>query len=175
MNQEYALLSSVQRFGTIRGKKAWHKILYFENLIANDFIFRWNSYGPYSDDVQQFFDDAYMDEIIDVQKEQVGYGGIQYNISLNQKGNQVLQSLENDNSIDHERINQALEFSHKILNDKTPREMELLTSVHYIISDNEELDSEEIFEIIANSKPDSNFTLDEVEWALEVLHEFNLA
>src|SRR5437867_13313612 len=118
MNREYALLSSVQRFGIIPGKKAWHKILYFANLSSNDFIFRWNNYGPYSDDVQQFFDDAQMDGIIDVQKEQVGYGGIQYNISLNQKSNQVLQSLENDNSIAHERINQALEFSNNIISGK---------------------------------------------------------
>ena len=175
LDRDYESLAVIEKFGVVPGKKALHKILYFTSLQTGDFVYRWNNYGPYSDEVQQFFDDAYIDNITDVREEQLNNGATQYNISLAERGNKNLQLLKQDNSINHEKINNAIDFSHKLLHDKTPRQMELLASVHYITSYDKNLDSDKIWEMINTLKPDSNFSLNEVEESLLELHNFKLA
>ena len=175
LDRNYTLLNAIEKFGTIPGKKALHKILYFTNLQTGDFIYRWNNYGPYSDEVQQFFDDAYLDNITNVQEEILNNDATQYNTSLTQLGNQTLQSLKEDDSINHEKINNAIDFSYNLLQNKSPRQMELLASTHYIVSYDKDLDSRQIWEIINTQKPESNFTLDEIEESLKELHDVNLA
>jgi len=175
MNREYALLSVIDRFGTVPGKKALHKILYFTNLETDDFIYRWNNYGPYSDEVQQFFDDSYLDNIISVQEEQINNFAIQYNTSLEERGRRMLEELSNDPQVNRQRIDPAIDSAYNLLHDKTPRQMELLATAHYITSYDRELDDDEIWEIVNKLKPESHFSLQEVEDALTTLHQSNLA
>jgi len=175
MNREYALLSVIDRFGTVPGKKALHKILYFTNLETDDFIYRWNNYGPYSDEVQQFFDDSYLDNIISVQEEQINNFAIQYNTSLEERGRRMLEELSNDPQGNRQRIDPAIDSAYNLLHDKTPRQMELLATAHYITSYDRELDDDEIWEIVNKLKPESHFSLQEVEDALTTLHQSNLA
>jgi len=174
MNREYTLLSTIGRFRTVPGKKALHKILYFTNLKTGDFIYRWNNYGPYSDEVQQFFEDSYLDNIITVNPEPLTDVATQYNTSLAQRGETLLGTLQQDDSINHERINEGIEFAYNLLHEKTPRQMELLASAHYITKYYQNLDSREIWEMIDNLKPDSNFKLEEIEESLTTLHDYDL-
>ena len=175
MNREYALLSTIDRFRTVPGKKALHKILYFTNLQTDDFIYRWNNYGPYSDEVQQFFDDSYLDNTISIKEEQLNNYAIQYNTSLEERGRRTLEALRENPLVNRQEIDNAIDFAYELLHDKTPRQMELLASTHYIASYYNELDSDEIWRIIDNLKPGSHFTLQEIEDSLATLHQFNLA
>jgi len=175
MNREYSLLSVIDKFKVIPGKKALHKILYFTNLQTDDFIYRWNSYGPYSDEVQQFFEDSYQDNIISIQEEQINNVAIQYNTSLEKRGKKILEVLRENPRVNRQKIDNAIDFVYGLLNERTPRQMELLASVHYINSYNNELDDDDIWKIIDNLKPESNFELEEVVESLAVLHKFKLA
>ncbi|PBO85844.1 MAG: hypothetical protein COA77_01390 [Thaumarchaeota archaeon] len=175
MNQEYTLLSVIDKFGTVPGKKALHKITYFTNLQTDDFIYRWNNYGPYSEEVQQFFDDAYLNDNIAVDEIQLNNVARQYNTSLTEQGTTRLEYFRNINNENYERINSSIDFAYNLLNEKNPRQMEILASVHYIINYDCTFDSERILEIINQLKPQSHFTLEEVTEALTILHGVQLA
>ena len=108
MNREFTLLSVIDRFGTVPGKKALHKIIYFTNLQTEDFLYRWNNYGPYSEEVQQFYEDASLDNIIKVREASLGGSATQYNMSLDQSGKKMLEELANNKNINHDRILFAL-------------------------------------------------------------------
>ena len=175
MNKEYSLLKAINKFDIVPGKKALHKILYFTNLQTHDFTYRQNNFGPYSEDIQQFYVDASSDNTILVREEALNEVAIQYNISLDQRGKTQLETLTSDETINHKVIDSAIDFAYDLLNDKNPRQMELLASVHYITNYDCELDSERIWGIINTLKPKSNFSLDEVEEALDILHTVKLA
>jgi len=175
MNTEYAFFSAIEKFGIIPGKKALHKILYFTNLQTDDFIYRWNNFGPYSDEVQQFFDDYCLDNAISIQEEQLNNFATQYNTSLEERGKRILETLRENPRVNRERIDNAINFAYELLHKKTPRQMELLASVHYITSYDNQLDDDEILRIINELKPESNFSLQEIEDSLASLHEFHLA
>ncbi len=169
MNREFTMLSVIERFGTVPGKKALHKIIYFTNLQTEDFLYRWNNYGPYSEEVQQFYEDSSLDNIIKVREETLGGSATQYNMALDQSGRNRLGELTNNDNIDRERILSAVNSSYELLHEMTPRQMELLASVHYVTTFDPKLDSRRIWEIIDKLKPESNFSLEEVEGSLTVL------
>jgi len=169
MNREFTLLSVIDKFGTVKGKKALHKIIYFTNLQTEDFLYRWNNYGPYSEEVQQFYEDASIDNIIKVREESLGGSATQYNMSLDQSGKKMLEELANNKNINHDRILSAINSSYELLNGMSPREMELLASVHYVTTYDPNQDSRRIWEIIDKLKPESNFSLEEVEGFLTIL------
>jgi len=173
MNNDYTLLEIINKFGTVPGKKALHKITYFTNLQTNDFLYRWNNYGPYSEEVQQFFDDSYLNDIIAVDPKPLKNTAIQYNTSLTKEGNVLLQQMKSENKT-VKRIDSAIDFSYTLLHDKSPREMELLASVHYIADYDCTYDTERIWEIINKLKPESNFSKEEVEESLNILKKFKL-
>ena len=156
----------IDRFDVVPGKKALHKITYFANLQTDDFMFKWNNYGPYSEEVQQFFEDSYLDGVIDVKKESVNTVAVQYNISLTEQGRVMLQHTpaSHDQTV---RIDQAIDLSYDLLHGKKPREMELLASVHYLAKYSS--DPENIWTWIAKLKPESHFSQDEVNKSIEIL------
>jgi len=174
MNRDYTLLSVIDKFGTVPGKKALHKIIYFTNLQTDDFVYRWNNYGPYSEEVQQFYEDASLDNIIQVKEEALGGFATQYNMSLDQRGKKMLEELSKNKNTDFEEITPAIDFAYNLLHKMTPRQMELLASVHYITTYDPNLDDDEILKIIDKLKPASNFSLQEVADALAVLCDNHL-
>jgi len=174
MKKDYVLLSSIKKFGVVPGKKALHKINYFINLKTDLFIYEWSNWGPFSQEVRQFYDDAYLENIISVNEGILGNSSIQYNIQLDQKGFNTLKNLENDLNLNKETIDNAINFSYELLKDMTPRQMEILASVHYINSYDNSLNADRIWKIINRLKPTANFSLDDVKVALEKLKEKKL-
>ena len=71
-------------------------------------------------------------------------------------------------------IDDAIDFSYELLKNKTPRQMEILASVHYIISYDNSLNAERIWKIIDRLKPTANFSLDDVTNALNELKDKQL-
>lgn len=169
MNKDYALLSSIRKFGVMPGKKAFHKINYFANLKTDLFIYEWRNWGPFSQEIQQFFDDAYLENIISVKEETLANSSTQYNILLDQKGVQILENLSQQQELNKNEIDDATDFSYELLNGKTPRQMEILASVHYIYSYDNSLNTEKIWKIIDKLKPAANFTQEDVQSALSEL------
>lgn len=174
MNKDYVLLSSIKQFGEVPGKKALHKILYFANLQLKFFIFGWRNWGPYSEEIQQFYDDAYLENTINVNEEILQNSSIQYNIQLDKKGKHILSKLEASNEVDHDKIDTAIKFSYNLLHEKTPRQMELLASVHYISSRDSNLGAHQVWEIINRLKPKANFSEDDVNKAISELNQHQL-
>ena len=174
MNKDYALLLSIKKFDVVPGKKALHKINYFANLKTDLFMYEWRNWGPFSQEVQQFFDDAYLDNVILVEEEVLGNSSIQYNIKLDQKGYKILENLEHNQNLNKKMIDNAIDFSYELLKNKTPRQMEILASVHYIFSYDNSLNVERIWKIIDRLKPNANFTQEDVQRALNELKEKKL-
>ena len=174
MNKDYALLSSIRTFNVVPGKKAFHKINYFANLKTDLFMYEWRNWGPFSQEIQQFFDDAYLENIISVREKTLANSVTQYNIQLDQKGSQILENLEKEEELNKEEIDSAINFSYEFLNGKTPRQMEILASVHYIFLYDNSLNVERIWKIIDRLKPDANFTQEDVQRALNELKEKKL-
>ena len=163
--QHFAMLYTVNKFKMVPGKKALQKILYFSNLKSNVFNFQWNTYGPYSEELQYLFDDSYVDNIITVKKTPLQFtSGTQYDTSLSSKGEEYLKTLNKDPS-----IKKAINFSYSLLKNKSPREMELLSSVHYIATYENTSNSTKIWEIINELKPKAHFTKENVKEAISEL------
>lgn len=168
-------MKTIDKFGTVPGKKALHKITYFTNLETNDFLYRWNNYGPYSEEVQQFFDDSYLDSLISVDPKHLNGAAIQYDTSLTEQGGSLLQEMKDEHENQFAQIDKAVDSSHRLLRDKSPREMELLASVHYIATYDRSYNAETIWKIINKLKPESRFSREEVEKSLGTLKKANLA
>lgn len=171
MNRDYALLSSIRKFNVVPGKKALHKINYFANLKTDIFMYEWRNWGPFSQEIQQFYDDAYLENIISVNEETLGNSGTQYNIELDEKGSQILKNLEQKQELPKDRIDKAVDFAYALLNGKTPRQMEILASVHYVYSYDKSLTAERIWKIIDRLKPAAHFSQSDIQNALDELHE----
>ena len=169
MNKDYALLAAIKKFGTIHGKKAFHKINYFANLKTDLFMYEWRNWGPFSSEIQQFYEDACLENTILVSPKTLANSATQYNICLDQNGEKTLESLSNDKKVDRNAIDDAIDFAHELLNGKTPRQMEILASVHYVHSYDDSMVPEKIWKIINRLKPAANFTQTDVEWALSEL------
>lgn len=168
--QYFATLYAISRFGTVPGKKALQKVLYFSNLKSNVFNFQWNTYGPYSEELQYLYDDAYLENVISVNKTPLQFTmGTQYDTTLSDKGKTYLKSLSKEPN-----IKKAVDFAYCLLKDKTPREMELLASVHYIASYEDTTNSTKIWEIINELKPKAHFTKENVKEAVSELKAMKL-
>ena len=71
-NKDYAVLKAVEVFGTVRGRKALHKILYFANLKEHMFKYQWYKYGPYSPDLAPTIANHVSSESLRVEKDESG-------------------------------------------------------------------------------------------------------
>lgn len=164
-------LHTVRKFGTIYGKKALHKILYFEDLESNDFSYRWEKFGPFSYELKFLFEDAVADGLLDINPIPLSTkDAIQYNMYLSNKGKEFLDK----NSLDPEATNR-IDQTYNFLKDQNPRSMELLASVHYLIRNNNcPVDANKIHGIIKSLKPKSGFKLSQVDEAISELRKNHL-
>jgi uncharacterized protein YwgA len=126
-----SLMYAIQKFGSVPGKKALHKIIYFANLKAEIFPFQWHKYGPYSEELNYVLDDTIMEQLVEVAPTNLLVRtGQQLNMKLSSRGLDFLESsAPSDTS-----IKKAVDFAFDILNGKNPRQMELLASTHYIVT-----------------------------------------
>ncbi len=163
--KNYAILKTMKEFDKIEGRKALQKILYFINLEAKIFPYQWNTYGPYSEEIKYQLDDMVLDGRISVEKVELATRGrIQYNMKLTERGQSFLDSLEATPEIDSKIKN-----VHTLLNGKSPREMELLASAHYIATYKNGEYFDKVYEIITDLKPNAGFKESDVDIAVNQL------
>ena len=146
--KDYAVLKAVEVFGTVRGRKALHKILYFANLKEHMFKYQWYKYGPYSPDLAPTIANHVSSESLRVEKDESG-GNTRYDMSLAAGG---IRLLGHDPEIE---IDAAVEWAHDLLDRMDPREMELMASVHYLASCVRE--QGEVYGLMQRLKPAANF------------------
>ena len=158
--KDYAVLKAVEAFGTVRGRKALHKVLYFANLKTHTFKYQWYRYGPYSPDLVYKIADHVSDGSLDVEKGG-SVGKTRYDMSLSSTGRKMLKYGP------YKEVDSALGWARGLLGDMSPRDMELMASVHYLVWRGHERG--EVHGIMHNSKPESGFTKDDVERALRFL------
>lgn len=170
-NKSSAVLYAIKKFDVVPGKKALQKIMYFANIRSSLFSFQWNNYGPYSEELNYIFEDAAIDGTIHVMPKSFSNSEIkQYNMELSESGSSGLESFKLDR-----KLKTSVDFAYKILRGKTPRQMELLASVHYIVNDNEcNTDPEYVWSIINLLKPEQGFTQKDVMKAIEELKNLKL-
>lgn len=157
----------------IQGKKALQKSLYFFNQNQGLFSFRWGDYGPLSNEIQQIVDDVIRKGSVNItqvptQKEGIFIQQLQYSNENN--------SYFEDVSIP-DNINRNLDEIVDFISEKTPRELELLASVHFWATRQRELmgeySTEYVLEKLTNLKPQAQFTRGDVESAIDTLEEQN--
>lgn len=158
--KDYAVLKAVEVFGTVEGKKALHKILYFANLKTHTFRYQWYRYGPYSPDLVYKIADHVYDKSLNVEK----FGSSdkpRYDMTISAAGIELMRYGP------YEEVDSALRWVHELLGGMTPRDMELVASAHYLVWRGHARD--EVHGIMHGLKPESGFTEADVEKALEFL------
>lgn len=158
----------------VHGKKALQKSLYFLNEKSHLFGFRWGDYGPLSGEIQQIAEDLIARGYILVTKIATKKDGIfiqQMDYSPN--NDSYFEELKMPPDLDF-KLNEIVKFTAG----KSPRELELLASVHYwAIRQQDLLDEysvEYVLEKLTELKPDAGFKQSDVENAIETLvtHEY---
>jgi uncharacterized protein YwgA len=153
------------------GKKALQKTMYVANQMSETYSFRWDQYGPYSEELKYVLEDAISDGLIKVDLKQLQIkDGKQFDMELTKQGRDLFQTIPLDS-----RTKRGIDLAYKMFKEKTPRQMELLASTHYIIKDNnDEIDVKTIHEILQMLKPNAGFTLDDVNTAVDELKKWKL-
>ncbi len=149
----------------IRGKKALQKSLYLFNQKFRIFGYRWGDYGPLCGEIQHIVEDL-------ITKGDVSITEIPTKKEI--AVIQHLQSFVSDVSIPSE-IETEIDNIVSFVADRTPRDLELLASVHFWAERQQELmdeySIEYVLEKLAQLKPEANFTQKDVEYAIDVLEE----
>lgn len=171
LNKDAAMLYAIKKFKVVPGKKALQKILYFANIKTDAFSFQWNNFGPYSEELNFLFEDAAIDGVIEVTPKSFPNSEIlQYNMRLSDSGLELLNCMKIDR-----KVKAGIDFAYRVLKGKTPRKMELLASVHYIIKNNDcNTDPRYVWEIITMLKPEQGFTQDDIISAIKELQSIKL-
>ena len=144
----------------ILGKKALQKSVYFFNLKHRYFYFKWEDYGPFNVMVQQIVRDlSYSNKIcikgIETKKSGAVIQNMQYNTN-----SETFENFPKD-------MDRTLDHIVNFIEGKSPRELELLASVHYWAQrqhcQTNSYDAKYIHERLTELKLDAGFTLDNVE------------
>lgn len=158
----------------VHGKKALQKSLYFLNEKFHLFGFRWGDYGPLSGEIQQIVEDLIARGYILVTKIPTKKDGIFIQqMDYSPKNDSYFEELKMPPDLDF-KLNEIVKFTAG----KSPRELELLASVHYwAIRQQDLLDEysvEYVLEKLTKLKPDAGFKQSDVENAIETLvtHEY---
>jgi uncharacterized protein YwgA len=172
LNKFNSLLYTIQKFGSVPGKKALHKIIYFANLRAETYAFQWHKYGPYSEELNYILDDAIMEGLVDVAPtDLLVRNGQQLNMKLSNIGLDILKSSHSMNA----SVKKSVNFAYDILKEKNPRQMELLASTHYILTQsNDQMNAKSIWDVLITLKPHSGYTQDDVAMAIKELKNLML-
>lgn len=168
------ILYLIKKMEKVPGKKALQKITYFINTavpLALDFKLYW--FGPYSEKLASILDHLMIEGIIEVE-EPNPYPMFH----INKKYNDLVEDLISDtlSEEDKKKIDNII----KKIKDKTPMELELLATIHFIYSVFKELEESsdiKIKEKVLNTvkeKKGRKFKEIEIKKAYEFLHENGL-
>jgi uncharacterized protein YwgA len=158
----------------IHGKKALQKSMYFLNEKFHLFGFRWGDYGPLSGEIQQIAEDLIARGNITVKNVPTKKDGIFIQqMEYCAKDDSYFEELSLSKDLDSE-LNEVVKFTAG----KSPRDLELLASVHYWAKRQQELLDEYsvdyVLEKLTELKPDAGFKQSDVENAIDTLetHEY---
>lgn len=155
----------------ILGKKALQKSLYFFNLGFNIFSFKWGDYGPISGEIQQIIEDLITSGNVKVteiptKKE----GAVIKKLQFSEEANPRFSEIKFPSHIEN-RLDETIEFTAG----KSPRDLELLASVHYWAKKEQfavdKYSKEYVFEKLTQLKPDAGFNQKDVEFAIKILEK----
>jgi len=156
--KEYAVLKAVEVFGTVKNREALSNILYFTDLKSHTFNYRWCAYGVCSPELEPKISyHVYFSFDAKGEREEK----TEHDLSLSAHGARLLGNNR------HEEIDAALGWAHGLLDGVSPRQMDLLASVHFLYSCGNGRSA--VREIVREMKPVVAFTAGEVEWAMEFL------
>lgn len=156
--KEYAVLKAVEVFGTVKNREALSNILYFADLKRHTFDYRWCAYGVCSPELEPKISyHVYFSFDVKGKREEKS----EHDLSLSAQGVRLLGNNR------HEEIDAALDWAHGLLDGMSPRQMDLLASVHFLSACGNERSA--VHEIVLELKPVVEFTAGEVEWAMEFL------
>ncbi len=154
----------------INGKKALQKSLYLFNQKFSMFSYRWGDYGPLCGEIQHIAEDLIIK------------GHVVITNVPTKKQEAVIQNLQfSAPAFDveiPESVNHELDEIVSFVAGRSPRDLELLASVHFWAVRQQELmdeySAEYVLEKLTELKPDAHFTKKDVEYAIEVLetHEY---
>lgn len=150
----------------VMGKKALQKSIYFFNLNHGSFHFRWADYGPFNGEVQQIVRDLDSSENISISDVQTKKPKMFIKKMTYVDGSADFEDFPGD-------LDEKLDDIVKFAAGKSPRELELLASVHfwaqrqYDLSD--EYTAEYCHEKLTDLKPDAGFSITDVNQAIAKL------
>ena len=171
-NKYTEMLYAVKQFGSISGKEALQRIMYFASIKSNTYSFQWSKYGPYSEELKHTFDYAIIEGTIDYYPIDVPTTyGQQLNVKLTSQGEKLLSSSILDNG-----SKESIDFAYQILKNKSQIQMELLSSVHYIEKYNDgKTNALFILDILRKLKPNAaGFKQEDIRSVIEELKELKL-
>jgi len=153
----------------IMGKKALQKALYFFNLNHNIFSFKWGDYGPLSAEIQQIAGDLEANKNVIVEEiETKKEGAVIKNMKFSPENNPYFSDIKFPKEIDS-TLNNVVRF----IRGRSPRDLELLASVHYWAKKQESLLDEYTLDYILDKltelKPDAGFKEADIKRAIEIL------
>ena len=153
----------------IIGKKALHKSLYFFNESFNLFDYKWRDYGPFSEEIQQMaFDFMSTKRINTVQIPTKKSGIFITKMTFNHERNPDFADIEFTGEI-NAKMDEIVGF----IDGRTPRDLELLASVHYWAIRQHAISGkytvQYIHDALVKLKPDAGFTPDNVKYAIDEL------
>lgn len=154
----------------INGKKALQKSLYLFNQKFSLFSYRWGDYGPLCGEIQHIAEDL------------ITKGHVVITNVRTKKQEAVIQNLQFSASafdaVIPDDVNHELDEIVSFIAGRSPRDLELLASVHFWAVRHQELmvehSVEYILEKLTELKPDAHFIQKDVEYAIDVLktHEY---
>lgn len=153
----------------IMGKKALQKSLYLFNLKYDIFSYKWGDYGPISAEIQQIAEDltssGYVTVTdIDTKKQEA----VIKNMKFVPEKNQYFSEKKFPEDIDKD-LTEIVRF----IAGRSPRDLELLASVHFWAVRQQDLLDEYTVDYILDKltelKPDAGFTRKDIEYAIGIL------
>ena len=168
MDREYGLWASIRKFSPIPGNRTFQLINYFINLKTDIFIYAGRAWGPFSPEVQAWFDLTYMDQDIVIKEDTLANGVIQYNILLTKSGSRTLDNFKRKDVPGKKTIDDAIDFAYNLLNGRTPQQILILAHVHYIYLYGDS-SVEGICKTIEKIDSSVKFTKNDIQPAIDVL------
>ena len=167
-NKFTEMLFAIKKFGSVSGKDALQKIMYFASIKSNTYSFQWNKYGPYSEELKHTFDYAIIEGAVEYYPiDTPDTNGQKFNIRLTSQGEELLNS-----SVLNNYARESIDFAYQILKNKSPIQMELLASVHYI--GKYDGGKTNVLDILRKLKPTVGFKQEDINFVIEELKELKL-
>lgn len=150
----------------VMGKKALQKSIYLFNLNHSSFYFRWADYGPLSGEVQQIVQDLDSGNQISITDVQTKKPNLFVKKMAYVEGSDDFTDFPPD-------LDEKLDDIVKFTADESPRELELLASVHFWAQRQHDLfgkyTAEYCHEKLTDLKPRAEFTIVDVKRAIKKL------